>query len=86
MVERNLAKVVVRVRFSLSSPYLSDGTVDIADLKSADIKVVPVRIRPGVPYILGHSQAVRHQTLNLTSRWFESTCPSHGSVAQLVEH
>ncbi len=31
---------------------------------------------------LGHSQAVRQQTLNLPFPWFESTYPSHMKIYQ----
>lgn len=30
-------------------------------------------------FLLGCSQVVRHQTLNLAFPWFESKCPSHFS-------
>lgn len=35
-------------------------------------------------FLLGCSQAVRHQTLNLAFPWFESKCPSHFSGCSSV--
>ena len=59
-------------------------------LNAADCKSAPsgsaVRICPPPP-CLGCSQAVRQQTLTLSSRWFDPTHPSqHLPLAQSVEH
>ena len=62
-------------------------------LNAADCKSAPegsaVRICPPPPnHCLGCSQAVRQQTLTLSSRWFDPTHPSqtHLPLAQSVEH
>ena len=60
-------------------------------LNAADCKSVPegsaVRICPLPPLsVLGCSQAVRQQTLTLSSHWFDPSHPSHHSLAQSVEH
>ena len=62
-------------------------------LNAADCKSAPsgsaVRICPPPPPLLGCSQAVRQQTLTLSSRWFDPTHPSqkdYDSLAQSVEH
>ena len=62
-------------------------------LNAADCKSVPegsaVRICPLPPTkVLGCSQAVRQQTLTLSSHWFDPSHPSQNlhSLAQSVEH
>ena len=63
----------------IDSHWLRDGGV-AKRLNAADCKSAPtgsaVRICPPPPPILGCSQAVRQQTLTLSSRWFDPTHPS----------